>query len=219
MAWACHFLSRSRRISGALKRSWSPWRKNRTRRWPPQSPRTRSQTGRFVVSQSWRARETPRVSCFSKSLSHPPGFGQRQREWSEGGLAIAPIIQRTTARGQQLACISVCAWPTVNRGAFSCSVCVSGWVNTNARVHFSGNAAARGSESDIAEVDCLAEGGERVAGGDEFVGDEAAKVGGGDAAHHAVPLNFLGGVKFVTAGNAAGVEVADPIDVFLNGAD
>ena len=51
------------------------------------------------------------------------------------------------------------------------------------------------------------------------MGDEAAKVGGDDAAHHAVPLDFLSGVKFVAARNAAGVEVADPIDVFLNGAD
>src|SRR5258708_4010417 len=75
------------------------------------------------------------------------------------------------------------------------------------------------SESDVAEVDGLAQGGERVVSWDEFVCDEAAKVGGGDAAHHAVPLDFLGGVKFMAAGNAAGVEVADPIDVFLNSAD
>src|SRR6266849_7350664 len=73
--------------------------------------------------------------------------------------------------------------------------------------------------SDVAEVGGLAEGGERVAGGDEFVGDVAAEVGGGDAAHHAVPLDFLGAVELVAAGNTAGVEVADPIDVFLDGAD
>src|SRR5258708_26284016 len=72
---------------------------------------------------------------------------------------------------------------------------------------------------DVAEVGGLAERGERVAGGDEFVGDVAAEVGGGDAAHDAVPLDFLGAVEFVAAGNAAGVEVGDPIDVFLDGAD
>jgi hypothetical protein len=65
----------------------------------------------------------------------------------------------------------------------------------------------------------LAEGGKRVAGGDELVGDVAAEVGGGDAAHYAVPLDFLGGVEFVAAGDAAGVEVGDPIDIFLDGAD
>src|SRR5256884_201848 len=72
---------------------------------------------------------------------------------------------------------------------------------------------------DVAEVGGLAEGGEGVAGGDELVGDVAAEVGGGDAAHDAVPLDFLGGVEFVAAGDPAGVEVGDPIDVFLDGAD
>ena len=65
----------------------------------------------------------------------------------------------------------------------------------------------------------MAEGGKGVAGGDELVGDVAAEVGGGDAAHYAVPLDFLGGVEFVAAGDAAGVEVGDPIDIFLDGAD
>ena len=65
----------------------------------------------------------------------------------------------------------------------------------------------------------MAEGSEGVAGGDELVGHVAPEVRGRDAAHHAVPLDFLGAVKFVSAGNAASVEVADPIDVFLNGAD
>ncbi len=51
------------------------------------------------------------------------------------------------------------------------------------------------------------------------MGDVAAEVGGGDAAHHAVPLDFLRGVEFVAARNSAGVKVADPVDVFLNGAD
>src|SRR5437879_13691456 len=72
---------------------------------------------------------------------------------------------------------------------------------------------------DVAEVGGLAEGGEGVAGGDELVGDVAAEVGGGDAAHHAVPLDFLGSVKFVAAGNATGMEVAYPIDVFLDSPD
>jgi len=79
--------------------------------------------------------------------------------------------------------------------------------------------AEREEESDVAEVGGLAEGSEGVAGGDEFVGDVAAEVGGGDAAHDAVPLDFLGSVEFVAAGNAAGVEVSDPVDVFLDGAD
>jgi len=51
------------------------------------------------------------------------------------------------------------------------------------------------------------------------VGDVAAEVGGGDAAHDAVPLDFLGGVEFVAPGNAAGVEMGDAIDVFLDGTD
>src|SRR5467141_1253451 len=76
-----------------------------------------------------------------------------------------------------------------------------------------------GAGLDIAEVGGLAEGGERVAAGDEFMGDVAAEVRSGDAAHNPVPLDFLGAVEFVAAGNAAGVEVGDPIDIFLDGAD
>src|SRR6202158_5472078 len=72
---------------------------------------------------------------------------------------------------------------------------------------------------DVAKVGGLAEGGELIARGDEFVSDVAAEVCSGDAAHDAVPLNFLGAVEFVAAGNATGVEVGDPIDVFLDGAD
>src|SRR6266850_4483751 len=79
--------------------------------------------------------------------------------------------------------------------------------------------SARGARLHVAEVGGLAGGGGGVAGGDELVGDVAAEVGGGDAAHHAVPLNFLGGVELVAAGNPAGVEVGDPIDVFLDSAD
>src|SRR5260370_37614282 len=71
----------------------------------------------------------------------------------------------------------------------------------------------------MAKVDGLGEGSEGVERGNEFVGDEAAKVGCGDSTHNAVPLDFLDGVKFMAAGNSAGVEVADPIDVFLDGAD
>src|SRR6266481_4188958 len=72
---------------------------------------------------------------------------------------------------------------------------------------------------DVAEVGGLAEGGNGVAGGEGVVGDVAGDVGGGDAAHYAVPLDFLGGVEFVAAGDAAGVEVGGPIDIFLDGAD
>jgi len=74
-------------------------------------------------------------------------------------------------------------------------------------------------ESDVAEVGGLAEGSEGVARGDEFVGDVAAEVGGGDATHDAVPLDFLGAVELVAAGNAAGVEMGDPVDILLDGAD
>jgi len=76
-----------------------------------------------------------------------------------------------------------------------------------------------GAGLDVAEVDGLAEGSERVAGGDEFMGDVAAEVRSGDAAHNAVPLDFLGAVEFVAAGHAAGVKVSDPIDIFLDSAD
>src|SRR5205823_5008216 len=78
---------------------------------------------------------------------------------------------------------------------------------------------AGANKSDVAEIDGLAQGSEWIARGDKFVGDVAAEVGGGDTAHDAVPLDFLGGVEFVAAGNAAGMEVGDPIDVFLDGAD
>src|SRR5437016_13039239 len=72
---------------------------------------------------------------------------------------------------------------------------------------------------DVAEVGGWWGGGEGVAGGGALRGDVASEVGGGDAADHAVPLDFLGGVEFVAARDAAGVEVGDPIDIFLDGAD
>ena len=65
----------------------------------------------------------------------------------------------------------------------------------------------------------MAQRSERIAGGDEFVGHVPAEVRGGDAAHYSVPLDFLSTVEFVAAGYASGVEVSNPIDVFLNGAD
>ena len=71
----------------------------------------------------------------------------------------------------------------------------------------------------VAEVGGLAQRGERVACGHELVGDVAAEIGGGDAAHDSIPLHFLGAVELVTAGHAAGVEVTDPVNVLLNGAD
>ena len=45
------------------------------------------------------------------------------------------------------------------------------------------------------------------------MGDVAAVVCGGDASHDAIPLDFLGVVELVAAGDAAGVEVADVVDV------
>src|SRR5690242_6101779 len=73
--------------------------------------------------------------------------------------------------------------------------------------------------SDVAEVSGLAQRSQRIARGDEFMGHVAAEIRSGDSAHDAVPLDFLSAVELVAAGNAAGVEVSDPVDVFLNGAD
>jgi hypothetical protein len=84
------------------------------------------------------------------------------------------------------------------------------------------NAASRRTgipRLDVAEVHSLAKRSQRVARWHELVGDIAAKAGSGDGAHHAIPLHFLGAVELVAAGNAAGVEVADPADVLLDGAD
>src|ERR1700686_3678537 len=75
------------------------------------------------------------------------------------------------------------------------------------------------SALDVAEVDSLAERGERVARGEELVGDVAGEVGGGDAAHYAGPLAFRGAVDCGAAGNAAGVEGGDPVNVFMDSAD
>src|SRR5664279_1825901 len=71
----------------------------------------------------------------------------------------------------------------------------------------------------VAEVYGLEQGRERIAGGDEFVGNVAFVSGGYDAAHDAIPLDFLGVVEFVTAGNSACVVVAEPLAVLLDGAD
>src|SRR5260370_27820706 len=65
MALECHFLSRSRWISGALKRFLSPWRMARTRLWPARRLRTEIQMGRFAVSHLRRPCATPRVRRFS----------------------------------------------------------------------------------------------------------------------------------------------------------
>lgn len=73
--------------------------------------------------------------------------------------------------------------------------------------------------SDVAEVDGLPQRSERVASGDEFVSDVALVVGSGDAAHDPIPLDFLSPVEFMAMRNAAGMEVSDPVDIFLNGGD
>src|SRR5256714_4585708 len=71
----------------------------------------------------------------------------------------------------------------------------------------------------VAEVDGFAQGGEWIARGDELVCDVASVVGRGDTAHDSVPLYFLSAIKFVAVRNAPGVEVAEPVNIFLNGAD
>lgn len=71
-------------------------------------------------------------------------------------------------------------------------------------------------ESDVAKVHGLAQRSERIARGNKLVRDIAAEICGGDAAHNAVPLDFLGAVQFVAAGNATSVKVSDPIDIFLD---
>src|SRR2546423_521881 len=71
----------------------------------------------------------------------------------------------------------------------------------------------------VAEVDGFAQGGEWIACGDELVCDVASVVGRGDAAHDSVPLYFLSAIKFMAMWNAPGVEVAEPVNIFLNRAD
>ena len=71
----------------------------------------------------------------------------------------------------------------------------------------------------IAKVGGFLQRSQRIARGNKFVRDVAFVACFGDAAHHAVPLYFLRAVQFVPAGHAAGVEVAHPLNIFLNGGD
>src|SRR2546423_14695895 len=66
----------------------------------------------------------------------------------------------------------------------------------------------------VAEVSGLAGGGKGVAGGDELVGHVAPEVPGGNAAHHPVPLDFLGAANFGPPGTAPRVEVPGHIGVY-----
>ena len=68
-------------------------------------------------------------------------------------------------------------------------------------------------------MDGFAEGGEGVAEGDELVGYVAGVAGAEDTAHDGGPFYFLGVVELVAAGDSSGVEVAEPLDVFLDGGD
>jgi hypothetical protein len=54
---------------------------------------------------------------------------------------------------------------------------------------------------------------------DELVGEIAFEFQVGDGLCDGVPVEFLGLVEFVPAGHAAGVEVADVLDVLADGAD
>ena len=51
------------------------------------------------------------------------------------------------------------------------------------------------------------------------MGYVAGEAGGGYAAHDGGPVDLLGVVELVAAGDSAGVEVAEPLDVLLDGGD
>src|SRR5271165_1084628 len=70
-----------------------------------------------------------------------------------------------------------------------------------------------------AEHYCLAQGGDGVNGGEEFVGHVSLVACIGDAAHHGVILDLLVVIELVAAGNAAGVEVPEDSDVGGDGRD
>src|SRR5713101_7647656 len=71
----------------------------------------------------------------------------------------------------------------------------------------------------VAEVDGLAQRCEWVAGGHELVRHIPMVISSGDAPHDAIPLHFLGAIQLVPMRNSTGVEVAEPVNIFLDGAD
>src|SRR6266850_1812324 len=109
-----------------------------------------------------------------------------------------------------------------------------GWVGAGRSLHAATKAAMatkankrfiRGSlrgvrdRSYSAHVHGLPQCRQRVAGGDEFVGDVTREGQVGDCAGDAAPVQLLAVVQLVAAGNAARVEVPDPLRVVANGAD
>src|SRR5674476_895721 len=70
-----------------------------------------------------------------------------------------------------------------------------------------------------AERDGLLQGRHGVLERDKLVGEIAFEFQVGDGLRDGAPVEFLGFVEFVAAGDAAGVEVADVLDVVADGAD
>ena len=68
----------------------------------------------------------------------------------------------------------------------------------------------------IAEVNCLAQRGQRVLAGNKFMRDKPGEPGGHDTAHHTGPIDLLCIVEFMPAWDAAGMEVTQPLDIVPN---
>src|SRR3954464_7138272 len=76
-----------------------------------------------------------------------------------------------------------------------------------------------GAPLNVTQVYCFAQRVQRVGRRDKFVGNVALEACVGDCAHYSIPLHFLGVVKFVPAGNSAGMEMSDPLNVLADGFD
>ena len=72
---------------------------------------------------------------------------------------------------------------------------------------------------DIAKICRLQQSRVGIAGRNKLVRDVAMEIRGRDSAHDPIPLHFLLIVQFMPAGNAAGVEVPDPLNILLDGVD
>src|ERR1700693_2411338 len=71
----------------------------------------------------------------------------------------------------------------------------------------------------IAQIHSLAQGRQGIARGHKLMRHIALEMGGGDAAHHSIPLYFLSTIELMPPRNTAGVEVAEPLNVLLDGGD
>src|SRR5690242_9794556 len=74
-----------------------------------------------------------------------------------------------------------------------------------------------GATLNITQVYCFAQRVQWVRRRDKFVGNVALEACVGDCAHYSIPLHFLGAIQFVPAGNSAGMEMCDPLNVLTNG--